>query len=72
MKQQENVNYKIENSTSDISRHHERILKVNVQISETAGFAGPGRIVNKKVSIGFMPVARGILFTDSAQRLLYI
>jgi len=41
------------NSTSDISRGHERILKVDVQMSETAGFVGLGRIVNKKMSTGF-------------------
>jgi hypothetical protein len=72
MKQQEDASCKIKNSSSESSQCHEAILKVDVQMSDTAGFVGLGRIVNKKMSTGFLPVARGILFKDSAHRLLHI
>lgn len=72
MKQQEDASYKIKNSTSDSSRSHERILRVAVHMSDTAGYVGLGRIVNKKTFTGFLPVARGILFKYSVDRLLHI
>jgi hypothetical protein len=53
MKQQEDASYKIKNSTYHSSRCHERIFKVDVHMSDTAGFVGLGRIVNKKISVGF-------------------
>jgi len=53
MKQQEDASYKIKNSTSYSSRCHERIFKVDVHMSDTAGFVGQGRIVNKKMCTGF-------------------
>jgi len=33
-------------------------------MSDTVGFVELGRIVNKKISTSFFPVARGILFKD--------
>jgi len=53
MKQEEDASYKIKNSTSHSSRCHEEILKVDVNTSDTAGFVGLDRRVNKKMSTGF-------------------
>jgi hypothetical protein len=61
MKQQEKARYKIKNSTSDSSLRQERILKVAVHMSDAAGVVVLGRIVNKKMSTGFLPVARSLL-----------
>lgn len=72
MKQRENASYKIKISTSYSSRCRERTFKIDVHMSDTAGFVGLCRIVNKKMCTGFLPVTRGMLFKDSVDRLLHI
>jgi hypothetical protein len=71
LNQQEEARYKLKNSISNSSLYQERMLKAAVHISDTAGFVGLGRIVNKKKSTGFVPAARGVLFKDHDDRLLH-